>query len=74
MPTRQGQTENLSPTALLPYSPTPLFPSLPYSTNSTTTPCFTIFASYCASQLVRRTQPFDSVLPIFDGSGVPWMP
>ena len=27
-----------------------------------------------ASQLVRRTQPCDWVLPTFSGSGVPWMP
>lgn len=45
-----------------------------YSTNSTVTPFFTSFASSCASQLVRRMQPWLLVLPIFDGSGVPWMP
>ena len=45
-----------------------------YSTNSTVTPGFTSLASSAASQLVSRTQPWLSVLPIFDGSGVPWMP
>jgi len=31
-------------------------------------------ASASAFQLLRRMQPCDSVLPILDGSGVPWMP
>ena len=44
------------------------------STNSTVTPGLTSLASSAASQLVSRTQPWLSVLPIFDGSGVPWMP
>src|SRR5690606_18430253 len=43
----------------------------PQSTNSTGTPGFTSLASSAASQLVRRTQPWLWVLPIFDGSGVP---
>ena len=48
--------------------------SLPIqSTNSTMTPGLTILASSVASQLVRRTQPWLKVLPILDGSGVPWM-
>lgn len=41
------------------------------STNSTVTPVLTILPSSVASQLVRRTQPWLWVLPIFDGSGVP---
>ncbi|MNT87206.1 hypothetical protein D3C72_2275920 [compost metagenome] len=41
------------------------------STNSTVTPTLTILASSVASQLVRRTQPWLWVLPIFEGSGVP---
>src|SRR5262249_27097362 len=35
------------------------------------TPFFTSLASSDASQLVKRTQPWLTVLPIFDGSGVP---
>ena len=42
--------------------------------NSTLVPLWTIFASACASQLVRWTQPCDWVLPMLCGSGVPWMP
>ena len=41
--------------------------------NSTLVPLWTIFASACASQLVRWTQPCDWVLPMLCGSGVPWM-
>ena len=44
------------------------------STNSTVTPALVILASSVASQLVRRMQPWLWVLPILDGSGVPWMP
>ena len=39
-----------------------------------TVPGLTMPASSVASQLVSRTQPWLNVLPIFDGSGVPWMP
>jgi hypothetical protein len=42
--------------------------------NSTLVPLWTIFASACASQLVRWTQPCDWVLPMLCGLGVPWMP
>ena len=42
--------------------------------NSTTTPFATADASWSASQLVSRMQPWDSDLLILDGSGVPWMP
>ena len=42
-----------------------------YSTNSTVTPLRTSEASSCASQLVRRMQPWELVLPISDGLGVP---
>jgi hypothetical protein len=38
---------------------------------STTVPLLTIFASARASQLVRRTQPCEEVLPMAAGSGVP---
>ena len=41
------------------------------STNFTTVPLWTIPARSSASQLVRRMQPCDSVLPILSGSGVP---
>src|SRR5438067_13245294 len=44
------------------------------STNLTTVPLCTIPARSSASQLVRRVHPCDSVLPIFSGSGEPWMP
>src|SRR5262249_48344083 len=44
------------------------------SRNATCTPLRTRRARSSASQLVRRTQPCDSVLPILVGSGVPWMP
>jgi len=40
-------------------------------TKSTSIPLLTIFASASASQLVRRMQPCDTVLPTFRGSGVP---
>src|SRR5690606_2215346 len=43
-------------------------------TNRTLAPGFTAAASCSASQLVRRTQPLEAVLAIFDGSGEPWMP
>ena len=45
-----------------------------YSVKTTRVPGLTMPASFSASQLVRRTQPCDSVRPIVDGSGVPWMP
>src|ERR1700746_3770824 len=41
--------------------------------NSTLVPLWTIFASACASQLVRWTQPCDWVLPMLSGLGVAWM-
>ena len=31
-------------------------------------------ASSAASQFVSRMQPWDSVLPMDEGSGVPWIP
>ena len=37
-------------------------------------PGATACASAAASQLVRRMQPCDWLLPIMEGSGVPWMP
>src|SRR5450830_145037 len=37
-------------------------------------PGLTTSATLAASQLVRRIQPCDSVLPMLPGSGVPWMP
>lgn len=43
-------------------------------TNRTVTPGLTLSASIQASQLVRRTQPCEAVLPTRCGSGVPWMP
>ena len=49
-------------------------PACGQSTNSTVTPFEVILASSVASQLVRRMQPWLWVLPILDGSGVPWMP
>jgi hypothetical protein len=42
--------------------------------NSTSVPLWTIFASACASQLVRWTQPWDTSLLMRSGAGVPWMP
>lgn len=42
-----------------------------YSMKSTVTPGLTSFASSKASKFVNRTQPWLSVLPILDGSGVP---
>ena len=42
--------------------------------NSTFVPLWTILPSACASQLVRRTQPCDSLLLMRSGAGVPWMP
>src|SRR5262245_19910515 len=44
------------------------------STKFTTVPRCTMPARSSASQLVSRMQPCDSVLPIFSGDGVPWMP
>ena len=44
------------------------------SLNTTCAPRLTRLARSRASQLVRRMQPCDSVLPTFSGSGVPWMP
>jgi hypothetical protein len=41
---------------------------------ATGVPAATIPASSCASQFVRRMQPWDCVFPMVDGSGVPWMP
>lgn len=46
----------------------------PYTCISTTSPGFTTLATAAALQLVRRMQPLDSLLPTWDGSGVPWMP
>ena len=45
--------------------------SLPWSSNLTTVPLCTMPARSSASQLVRRMQPCDWVLPILSGSGVP---
>ena len=45
-----------------------------YSAKTTLVPGFTSAASFCASQLVSRTQPCDVVLPTVDGSGVPCSP
>jgi len=45
-----------------------------HSTNSTAVPFFTMAASARASQLVRRTQPWECTLPTLCGSAVPWMP
>src|SRR5829696_147816 len=41
------------------------------STNATSAPFFSSFASLSTSQLVRRTQPCDSDLLTFEGLGVP---
>ena len=46
----------------------------PAHSKRTGVPGFTRLATVIASQLVRRTQPCEAVLPIFSGSGVPWMP
>src|ERR1700730_1555410 len=46
----------------------------PYSRNTTAVALLTICASSVASQLVRRTQPCDSVLPIVSGCAVPRIP
>lgn len=45
-----------------------------YLRMTTGVPAATIPASSCASQFVRRMQPWDCVFPMVDGSGVPWMP
>ena len=37
-------------------------------------PAETDFVSAITSQLVKRIQPCDCVLPIIAGDGVPWMP
>jgi len=37
-------------------------------------PGVTSFASSVASQFVSRMQPCELVLPIADGTGVPWIP
>jgi hypothetical protein len=42
--------------------------------NSTLVPLWTILLSACASQLVRWTQPWDTLLPTLSGAGVPWIP
>ena len=42
--------------------------------NSTLVPLWAIFASACASRLVRWTQPWDTLLLMRSGAGVPWMP
>jgi hypothetical protein len=44
------------------------------STNSTGVPFFTLFPSRLTSQLVSRTQPWDSDLLTLEGLGVPWIP
>ena len=41
---------------------------------STGVPASTASTSARTSQLVRRTQPLEAVLPTRAGSGVPWMP
>lgn len=45
-----------------------------HSCSNTTTPALIDLATASASQLVRRMQPCDCVLPMLAGSGVPWMP
>ena len=45
-----------------------------HSRNEAVMPGLTTLDTAMALQLVMRMQPLDSVLPIFDGSGVPWMP
>jgi hypothetical protein len=47
---------------------------LTYSCRIAGVPLETACAKAAASQLVMRMQPWDCVLPTFDGSGVPWMP
>src|SRR3954453_7251071 len=44
------------------------------STKATGVPFFTLRPSKAASQLVRRTQPWDSALLTAEGLDVPWMP
>ena len=45
-----------------------------YSVKWTGVPALTSSETVTASQLVSRTQPWEVVLPIVFGSGVPWMP
>ena len=45
-----------------------------YSCSKAGMPALTASASASASQLVSRMQPCDCVLPMCEGSGVPWMP
>jgi len=49
-------------------------PAMAYSVKWTGVPALTKPATVIASQLVRRTQPCEVVLPMVLGSGVPWMP
>ena len=44
------------------------------ATKTTGVPLETALATRSASQLVSRTQPWDSALDTFPGDGVPWMP
>src|SRR4051812_4785351 len=44
------------------------------SMNTAGVPFLTFLPSKSASQLVRRTQPWDSDLLTLEGSAVPWMP
>src|SRR3984957_2774138 len=44
------------------------------STNTTGVPFLVLLPSNTTSQLVSRTQPWDSDLLTFEGLGVPWMP
>ena len=45
-----------------------------WSTNTTGVPFLTLLPSKPTSQLVSRTQPWDSDLLTLEGFGVPWMP
>ena len=45
-----------------------------YSWRIAGVPAATMSASSVTSQLVRRMHPCDSVLPMAEGSGVPWIP
>src|SRR4029079_4541814 len=49
-------------------------PGLAAHWKRTGVPALTRLATVRTSQLVRRTQPWEAVLPIFSGSGVPWIP
>ena len=45
-----------------------------YSCRMAGVPARTIWASFAASQLVNRMQPWDAVRPTVSGRGVPWIP